>query len=175
MHDSSPNRITLADVLCIPIRWDNEVNEFVWTRDVGKRGRKGAVAGCIMSTDGYRIIRYNRKNYYAHRLAYVWHTGITLTRNIDHINGDRTDNRPCNLRQVSTAVNNQNKRRYKSNSTGHTGVGMSPNGKYRVRISKKGRDFYLGTFTSLDEALRARKGAEMSLGFHANHGTTLAT
>jgi hypothetical protein len=72
---------------------------FFWKQK--KQGRRlNKVAGCAIS-DGYIIIRFNKKNARAHRLAWVYVYGdIPDGMYIDHINRDRSDNRICNLRLV---------------------------------------------------------------------------
>jgi hypothetical protein len=173
MSATSPKRLTLADVLVLPIQWDTDLSEFVWSRNVARRCKKGDVVGGICSKTGYRRTKYHGKYYYIHRLAYVWHTGQTLTQCIDHINGDRSDNRRENLRQVTHRVNNQNKRRYTNNTTGVTGVRMMSTGRFNSFIWKNGRRLHIGCHDTLDEASRARRGAEINLGYHTNHGNVM--
>ncbi len=90
---------------------------------------------------------------------------------IDHINGDRTDNRICNLRDVTSAGNSCNRRRQDRNTSGVTGVAWDKRAsRWQARIGLNGKQKYLGYFDSLDEAVAARKAAELELGFHPNHG-----
>lgn len=94
---------------------------------------------------------------------------------IDHINGIRTDNRWCNLRNVTKQENNRNAKLRKDNSTGYQGIDfMKKEGKFRARIlgSNTGNSIYLGLFDSLEEAIVARKAAEIEHGFCENHGRT---
>lgn len=88
---------------------------------------------------------------------------------IDHINGDPTDNRLKNLRNVSHSENMANARRPAHNTTGHIGV-YSSRGKWQACITQDKRTRFLGRFDSIEEAMRARKEAEIALGFHENHG-----
>ena len=173
MSATSPKKLTLVDVLVLPIQWDVDLSEFVWSRDVARRCKRGDVVGGICSKTGYRRMKYQGNYYYIHRLAYVWHTGQTLTQCIDHINGDRSDNRRENLRQVTYRVNNQNKRRYTNNTTGVTGVRMMSTGRFNSFIWKNGKRLHIGCHDTLDEASRARRGAEIDLGYHANHGSVM--
>lgn len=78
------------------------------------------VAGCVHG-GGYRVIRYKRKAYQAHRLvyAYFYHD---VPKYIDHINGDKLDNRIDNLRPATTQQNGCNRKVSSNNSTGCTGV-----------------------------------------------------
>lgn len=90
---------------------------------------------------------------------------------IDHINGDRADNRLSNLRAVTRTQNSRNRRLNKNNTTGHTGVKKMPNGRWSARIRVDGKNKWLGTFDSRDEAIASRTDAERECGFHPNHGS----
>ncbi|MEZ9898199.1 HNH endonuclease [Vibrio breoganii] len=83
---------------------------------------------------------------------------------IDHINGDSTDNRFINIRNVNLGDNQMNRKVSKNNKTGFTGVDISK-GKYRARIYKSGKDYSLGVFDNITDALLARKAAESELHF----------
>lgn len=72
------------------------------------RRSTGKVAGCKAS-HGYLVIRFGEKLRYAHRLAWLYVHGVWPTNVIDHINGDKTDNRLANLRDVTTAANAKNR------------------------------------------------------------------
>lgn len=88
---------------------------------------------------------------------------------IDHINGDVTDNRISNLREVSASVNGQNCKRRHDNTTGVTGVSRTKN-SFRAEICVAGKRHRLGQFRSIEQAIAARKLAEREMGFHENHG-----
>lgn len=88
---------------------------------------------------------------------------------VDHINGDPLDNRLENLRNTSHSENMTNARRPSDNTSGHVGVNSSK-GMWQATITRHKRTHFLGRFTSIEEAVRARKAAEASLGFHPNHG-----
>ena len=84
----------------------------------------------------------------AHRAAWAIHFGEWPSGEIDHINGDEADNRMKNLRDVSKSVNQQNKRKPRSDNTcGFLGVGWHKAAKkWRAQISISGRVVYLGLF-----------------------------
>lgn len=79
----------------------------------------------------------------------------------DHINGDRLDNRRCNLRVCTPRQSNQNTRVRSSNRAGYKGVSRriylsrSVVRKWRARLNLDGREIHLGTFGSPEEAARA--------------------
>lgn len=71
------------------------------------RVKVGDVAGNVRS-DGYVKVRVDFDMHYAHRLAWLYMTGEFPIQKIDHISGDKSDNRFANLRDVSAFTNNQN-------------------------------------------------------------------
>lgn len=117
---------------------------------------------------GYRVGMIFRSMYRAHRVAWAMHYGVWPTGEIDHINGNRADNRIANLRDVSKAENIRNQKVRRNNRTGAIGVYPLRN-KWRATIYR-GKCIHLGMFATFDKALAARKQAERDLGFHENHG-----
>jgi len=112
---------------------------------------------------GHRII--------AHRVAYALHHGRWPEGDIDHINGNRADNRIVNLRAVNRQTNMQNAKRSKANSSGVTGVCWDRRRcKWRAYIVISYRQRSIGEFVNLDDAIAARQAAEIEFGFHENHG-----
>ena len=117
------------------------------------------------------IIRMFYKPRGAHRIAWFMHYGEWPKDQIDHINGDATDNRIENLRDVSNQENQRNKSRQSRNTSGVTGVHWHKRDKKwiaRIKVDKK--DLYIGMFDTFEEAVAARKEAEIKYGFHENHG-----
>lgn len=124
---------------------------------------KGRTAGC--SDKGYIKIGLttNGKHLqvHAHRLAWVFVHGVLPTREIDHINGNPSDNRICNLRDVSRQVNGQNlSKPFAGNRTGILGVSQR-RGRYCSAIKANGKSIFLGDFNTAEEArdayLRAKR------------------
>lgn len=105
----------------------------------------------------------------AHLVAWAIATGAWPTLHIDHINGDKADNRFANLREVTNAENLKNKSLYANNTSGQVGVHRE-GGRWSARISVRGVYRRIGNFASFEEACQARKNAEAALGYHANHG-----
>lgn len=79
---------------------------------------------------------------------------------VDHINGDRLDNRRENLRVVSQHANAMNHSVSKNNKLGELGVSLTPQGKFRARIMVNRKEIRLGNFDTVEEAKTARKEAE---------------
>ena len=111
------------------------------------------------------IVNYKKKAILAHRLAWALHTGDWPKGDIDHINGDESDNRLANLRDVSKSINQQNKRRPRTdNKVGLLGVSWHARGrKWRAQITVQGTRMYLGLFTTPDAAHAAYLEAKRML------------
>ena len=120
---------------------------------------------------GYKRGKLFGGAYVAHRVAWLIAHGSWPAGLIDHINGDRADNRLENLRVVDARENTRNAARPKHNTSGVTGVYKHTHSpKWVATIKVDGRARYLGFFTDFDQAVAARKEAERLHGFHENHG-----
>ena len=126
------------------LRYDPQTGALQWLVSRGK-----ACAGDVVTvTDdrGYVVVGVDKKRYYAHRLAWMLMTGSEPTGVVDHIDGDRGNNRWSNLRDVSVKLNAQNRHiPSKGSRTQVLGVRVF-GGKYRAAISLNGKQAYLGTF-----------------------------
>jgi hypothetical protein len=128
-------------------------DEFTWLISTNRRIKIGDRAGCIDKSKGYRHIRINGKDYLEHRLVWLWYNGYLPTKDIDHINGIKDDNRICNLREATPAENGQNFGKFKNNTTGFTGASFHKRtGKWQAQISKNGKAIHLGLFNTPEEA-----------------------
>jgi len=134
----------------------------------------GKEAFAAIGNHGYRQGKIFDRDYRAHRIIWLLHTGDWPTDEIDHINGKRTDNRVSNLRSVSRAENNKNMRVGKRNTSGIPGVGLNKkSGKWRAYIMLDGINRNLGSFDDIGDAAAARNAAQVEYGFHANHGRSI--
>lgn len=126
------------------------------------------------SAYGYRRICVFYRQLLLHRAIWAMHYGSWPTGQIDHINGDRCDNRLLNLRDVTQAENSKNQRPRITNTSGHTGVNWDGKiKKWVASIANNGRKKHLGVFHSKEDAIASRKAAEKKFGYHANHGTVI--
>lgn len=142
---------------------DATTGEFTWLVSTSNRIKVGDRAGNLSKT-GYRQIQINNKRYYEHRLAWLYHYGYLPTKQIDHKNGDPTDNRIDNLREATDAENKQNLVKYKNNSSGFMGVTFhKESGKWLARINKGGKAYRLGLFNTPEEAHDAYLKAKANL------------
>jgi hypothetical protein len=112
----------------------------------------GTVAGAAVK--GYVHIQLPKpRNYYAHTLAWLYVYGEWRPDELDHANGDRSDNRIENLRIANYSENACNKARQKNNKSGVAGVSFHPgSGKWRARINKDGKKVFDGLFDTVEEA-----------------------
>lgn len=126
----------------------------------------GKEAFNTLNHNGYLYGALFEENYSTHRLAWYYVHGVEPDE-VDHINGNRSDNRIVNLRNVSRTENCRNTKRAKRNTSGVVGVSWdSVNKVWHVRIRRK----HIGRLKDFDDAISARKAAELEFGFHANHG-----
>lgn len=135
--------------------------------------RAGKAAGCRHKVTGYVTVDVDQVKLKAHRLIWAMMTGEAPDV-VDHINGDRADNRWANLRNASAQVNAKNKRLYANNSSGMMGVSFHKRDKvWQVKINAApGEEVHLGSYDTRAEAVAARIAGEILLSYHANHGAS---
>ena len=140
------------------LRYDPETGQFIRIVAVSTQ-KAGTVAGRLCTVHGYCLISVDGRRYRAHRLAWLHAYGRWPQEHIDHINGDRADNRLENLREATGSQNSQNSKRPKHNTSGYKGVSWEPrSGKWLAHISVSGHLRRLGLFD--DKATAAEAYAE---------------
>lgn len=113
-----------------------------------KTGTFDGVKG-VAHRSGYLRVCCNNTQYSAHRLAWFLSHGKWPEHQIDHINGIRTDNRLCNLREATNQQNTQNRHKPNANNkSGYLGVCQQRNGLFRAKIN----DIVLGYYNTAEEA-----------------------
>ena len=154
------------------LRYEPDTGHLFWLVDRPRKTKAGDKAG-HENKQGYIEIRYNFKNFAAHRVAWYLHTeqdprGLT----IDHINGDRSDNRFSNLRIATHAENARNKRKSEGMTSKYKGVYWYKRyGKWKATIGHEGKCIHLGYFHDEYEAHLAYCKAAVKLqGEFANFG-----
>lgn len=137
-----------------------------------KKG-KGNPAG-YGSSNGY-VKTYVSKTgkMYIHRIVWTMHNGdIPEGMQIDHLNGNRSDNRIENLRCVTATENRMNQGTRKRSFPGVNGVNYNNRDNlWHAMISDNGKKISLGHYKSFISACEARIVAEVSLGYHINHAS----
>lgn len=133
--------------------YNPETGVFTRKRATTNAVRVGDVVGS-KTRKGYLAIRILGTFHLAHRLAWFYVHERWPEGQIDHINGEQTDNRICNLRVVSNSTNAENKRRPRAkNTSGLLGVSwMTQAKKWRAQIAVKGNVIYLGLFEDKADA-----------------------
>lgn len=155
----------ILDFSCVSnlLKYCPETGNLTWLKDVARLAKAGQLAG-IQRDDGYKRLKFLGKAVYAHRIAWLLFYGKPCDKEIDHINGDRGDNRIDNLRMCSKVENAQNRRRSILNKSGYDGVNFQKsNKKWRARISYNGNRICLGLFDSAELANTARTEAKRNL------------
>lgn len=110
---------------------------------------------------GYLVVNIKNNIYRAHRMGWLLHYGEWPSSQIDHINGDKADNRIANLRAVTNAENHRNMPLRSDNTSGHVGVHyIKRTGRYQAKIKVNGRPINLGFFGNIEDAIAARRQAE---------------
>ena len=134
------------------------------TRKVATRKSKiGSRIGCA-NDEGRIVCDIDGKMYKLHRLAWLHFYGEIPELDIDHINGEPSDNRIANLRQATCSQNLGNSRKPTTNKSGKKGVSWHSVGKkWQAHIKVGGTNFYLGLFDTVEDAHAAymRKAVEM--------------
>ena len=113
----------------------------------------------------------NVKKYQAHRLAWLYITGRFPEFQIDHIDGDGTNNKWLNLRDATNQENHKNVKRHCDNTSGYTGISLDKkSGKWDVRVQLNGKPVFRKLFLDIKDAVYARNREWKKHGFHKNHG-----
>lgn len=138
----------------------------VLTKIKTKKEVKGAFSGL-----GYRQVMIKTKRYYIHRLVWVYVKGAWPVNVIDHIDGNRENNRISNLRDVTESDNFKNATLSSRSTSGVTGVSFCKHHSlWRSYVTVNYKRIHLGWFKNKYEAIRERKVAEVKHGFHEGHG-----
>ena len=133
--------------------YDPMTGEFVWKVERSGYVKKGKKAGSRHRT-GYITITVDNIAYKAHRLAWLYVYGELPNSPLDHINGDRKDNRISNIRQTSNNENQWNRYKARRDNACTELLGVSwhkARGKWRVHISVDKKNLYLGSYPTAEE------------------------
>jgi len=155
------------------LRYEPSTGHIFW-RDGERRG--GLRAFTYTAKKGYYVSTFRKPcglctTLCAHRVAWALYYDEWPNGTIDHINGDKLDNRIENLRCVSSIENARNAALGANNTSGVVGVHLHKDtGKWTAQIRANDKTIALGLFKKKGDAIIARKAAEKVLGYHENHG-----
>ena len=134
-----------------------------WRSLVNRYHKIGEVPGCVKQ--GYHRINLGGRTWGAHQLAWLYYYGALPNQHIDHINGNRLDNRILNLRLVTPAENaqNSNKTRAASGVRGVHKSKITPKNKkpWASKIIVNGKLKRLGRFNTIEDAKIAYAAARL--------------
>lgn len=176
--------LSLPDVAYVRecVEYDPTTGIFTWRarplshfRDAGRRQWwNGEFAGTVAGNNRsgrppYWRLTFGNRTYGAHRIAWLLVYGEPVPDMLDHIDGDGLNNRIANLRAVTNGENRMNSRIRYNSTTGAKGITRMKRG-FAARITFLGKCHYLGYFTTLNEAINARRDAAERLhGQFARH------
>lgn len=151
------------------LHYDPETGLFTWRRTVSSKAPKGSHPNGV-DKDGYLTLMFKGKFLRQHRVAWFYTYGVWPEKQLDHINGVRSDNRIVNLRACDEQDNNRNRAVSRNNTSGVSGVSFQQ-GKWMVRIrTDKQRRVFFGYFDDIELAeLVAAEAREKYHGEFARH------
>jgi hypothetical protein len=129
--------------------YDPATGKFWWKDEAG-----------TITGHGYRYIKVRRKLKLAHRMAWAFYYGEEPNGLVDHINGDRLDNRIKNLRIATYSQNSANAKRHSRNTSGLKGASKVVKngrwtGRWQASITVRNKQVHLGSFRTKEEAHQA--------------------
>ena len=140
------------------LAYDEITGLFSWVSKPNRNTKIGSIAGTL--SRGYIQIRIDKQAYLAHRLAWMYVYGKFPADFIDHIDGDKSNNRLSNLRTASMSQNRQNiSKPTRTSKTGAKGV-CPHRSKYRSSITIDNKYIFLGDYNTILEAAAAYNAAQ---------------
>lgn len=141
-----------AEKLRSVLSYEPNTGIFTWSAQVSRNVKPGTQIDPMRNHGHYVQAQIDGTLYYTHRLAWLYTHGAWPLGMIDHIDGNKTNNSIANLRDVNTSKNGQNQRKAMShNKCGVLGVGVVGS-RFRALINDSGKQLYLGTFDTPEEA-----------------------
>jgi len=164
---TDPNH-TAERALIASLRIEDDGTAY-WTKSPGGGVRVGAQAGTAHQ-EGYINVKYRGRAVKLHRVIFLAHHGY-LPEQVDHIDGDRANNRIGNLRAATNAQNSRNGCLRSTNASGVKNVSWyKDRQKWRVQLRVNGRNAFFGFFDTLEEAADvARRERQTAYGEFARH------
>jgi len=168
LRNNSPKKDLTQDQVQSLFNYNDKTGELFW-KEARYKDRQWLEAG-HWHNRGYRQVRVREKEYLVHRIIWLYVYG-THPEEIDHINGDKADNRLENLRAGNKSLNQRNAKRRKDNKSGMSGVNWcNREQRWIVRIQYNKRRIMIGQYTDLEKAKAARLAAQEKFSFGPNAG-----
>lgn len=169
------HEIATPKQICKAFSHDPSTGDLFWRDTPNGRGfrprKRGEKVSMRPHTNGRLRIDFLARKYLVHRIIWCLEYGRWPRKFIDHINGDPADNRLVNLREVDNKMNCRNQKLRSTNKSGTMGVQWRKDRQQWIAvIARGGVRRSLGFFDHLDDAVAARRAAEVEAGFHKNHG-----
>jgi len=121
-------------------------------RKTGRVNEIGQIAGCVHKGKGYIHVKIKAKAFKAHRLVFLYHHGY-LPECVDHIDGDKTNNKIENLRAATKEENCHNQKIRSTNKSGYKGVKWVEHcKKWQVEVCKNYKQLRFGMYEDLELA-----------------------
>lgn len=139
----------------------------------GRIDSTGKKLGRLKKIQGIYKFRYlENSTTHTHRIIMLMLTkGYDESLQVDHIDHNRLNNRPDNLRLVTQHDNLKNVSKTKTNTSGCVGVSyITRDRRFVAQIYINKKNTNLGYFKTFEEAVKVRKAAEKVYGYHKNHG-----
>ena len=160
---SKTKKLPSIDIVEKRVSYNPDTGEFkrisFWCGNASGRDDAGRV-----NDNGYLEISIENERYKAHRLAWLLHHGSDPDGFIDHIDGDKLNNKASNLRLATKSQNMMNRPEQKNNKLGIKGVHFDKrNDKFVAQICRDGKRVFLGRFSTANEAKGAYESAAESL------------
>lgn len=158
------------------LRFDAETGKLFWRecQDMSKQwnGRYADKEALAAPSNGYKRGHIDGTLLLAHRAVWAIAYGSWPNGQVDHINGNRSDNHLSNLRDVMQSENQRNAMKRSDNTSGVCGVVWHKRvKKWQAQMRAKNKNIHLGYFTTIEEAATARAAASKEHGYTERHGT----
>ena len=155
---SKPKQYPSQKELLELFSYDSDTGKLFWKAGRGNKIKAGTEVSS-KTKDGYLRVTMHYKTYQVHRIVWIiLHGEIPEGKLVDHLDGNRENNRPDNLRLVDDSENSRNRAKRSNNTSGVTGVYFDKKrGNWRVQVyNENHKKIMLGSYKNLEEAKRVR-------------------
>ncbi len=132
-----------------------------------RQGNKqaGTTVGCMQKI-GYKITVINKKFFYLHRLIFMFHNGY-MPSSIDHIDGNKSNNKIENLRPCNASENLSNRSNQSNSKSRHKNVyWLKSRSQWVVALNANNKKHHIGYYNDINQAIQAASTARLNL--HGN-------